>query len=234
MSGRSIAMIGFLTACAGLLGWLVWCEGASIIVVHAALMIFAWGILVPLCVILARFYKVTPEQDFPVRLDNPFWWRWHRWGQILAVVVSTLAFALMWGEIGWAGLASWHGRLGMAVVAIGWLQFSGSFLRGSKGGPTDPRANPSDPGTWRGDHYDMTLRRRVFEATHKLLGYAALILVLPVIWLGLSLSGIDIAVWISALALWIVMVIGAAGLQRTGRHVDTWVALWGTKTPVVK
>ena len=232
MSRRSRRIAAFLACSILVLAGFVVREGAGWVTLHAALMVFAWAVLAPLCVLLARYYKVTPEQDFPRAVDNPFWWRWHRWGQTAVVALSTLAFGIMWREIGWTGLASWHGTLGMGLVSIGWLQVFGGVLRGSKGGPTDPRANPANPATWRGDHYDMTLRRRVFEAVHKSLGYAALVLVLPVIWLGVSLSGVDISVWISALALWVGMVIGAARLQRSGRHVDTWVALWGPKNPV--
>ena len=37
---------------------------------HARFMVFAWGICVPSGIFIARFYKVTPNQDWPRVLDR--------------------------------------------------------------------------------------------------------------------------------------------------------------------
>ena len=38
---------------------------------HARLMVLGWAVLLPVGVLVARFYKVTPQQDWPRELDNP-------------------------------------------------------------------------------------------------------------------------------------------------------------------
>ncbi len=45
------------------------------------------------------------------------------------------------------------------------------WLRGKHGGKNYFSAKPDDPKTWFGDHYNMTTRRRIFEAYHKTAGY---------------------------------------------------------------
>jgi hypothetical protein len=47
----------------------------------------------------------------------------------------------------------------------------GGWLRGKHGGKNYYSADPNDPKTWFGDHYNMTTRRRIFEAYHKTAGY---------------------------------------------------------------
>jgi hypothetical protein len=41
------------------------------------------------------------------------------------------------------------------------------LLRGTRGGRYYFDADPDDPASWHGDHFAMTLRRRLFEAHHK-------------------------------------------------------------------
>jgi hypothetical protein len=45
---------------------------------HGRLMVLAMGLLTPPLIIVARFFKVTPGQDWPRQLDNPFWFIAHR------------------------------------------------------------------------------------------------------------------------------------------------------------
>jgi hypothetical protein len=44
---------------------------------HARIMTLAWGILVPLGIIIARYCKISPKQDWPQQLDNHLWWNTH-------------------------------------------------------------------------------------------------------------------------------------------------------------
>ena len=90
-------------------------------------------------------------------------------------------------------------------------------------GSTDPRVD----GTLRGDHYDMMLRRLVFEQVHKSVGYfflanAALTL-LTVMWDSNAPSWM----WIGLFLWWICFVAASLMLQRKGRAVDTYQAIWG-------
>lgn len=121
-----------------------------------------------------------------------------------------------------APAVAWHARLmvlGWTLLALGVLQIVFGALRGSKGGPTSL--------SLRGDHYDMTARRQWFERLHKGLGWLALALVLPAIALGLRAA--DAPRWMSLIlaAWWLVLRLAAWRLQRAGRCIDTYQAIWG-------
>jgi hypothetical protein len=190
--------------------------------IHAGLMIYAWGILLPVGSTIARYFKVTGDQDFPREIDNHFWWTWHRLFQTAGMVLATLG-ALVVHAAGTSGFASWHSRIGASVLLLGWLQVIAALLRGTMGGPTDA--------TLRGDHYDMTRRRLVFEALHKTIG-----------WITLGLAGAALvsgAVFTDAPDLVLValgILIGAHLLAifrfaHAGRWVDTYRAIWGHAAP---
>jgi hypothetical protein len=49
--------------------------------------------------------------------------------------------------------------------------------------------NSRDSTAWRGDRYDMTWRRRIFEAWHRMMGYGAIALAFAAAFLGLSRIG---------------------------------------------
>ena len=203
---------------------------------HGRLMVLAGAVLFPVGVMLARYYKVTRRQNWPEELDNRFWWTGHRLTQYLGMGLMTGAVGVVWMECSGGGFAEWpcrpspmtqHALIGLTVLAVGWIQIALGLARGSKGGPTDPNASPDDPRTWRGDHYDMTPRRILFEWMHKLLGYATLVLAVIAILTGLVHADaprwmfLVLAVWWASLLAW------AVRLQRQGRNIDTYQAIWG-------
>ncbi len=192
---------------------------ASMVAWHARLMVLAWSVLIPLGVLAARFYKVTPQQDFPRVLDNKFWWNAHRTTQYTGVAVAVIALLLVGPGQGWG----WHQGIGYALLAVGVAQVLGAQLRGTKGGPSDTAKGLP----LRGDHFDMTRQRRIFEWWHKRLGYTSLILTVLATALGLVLA--DAPRWMAlVIALWwLVLVALFALLQRRGRAVDTYTAIWG-------
>ena len=195
---------------------------------HGGLMLLAWMALLPGGALIARFYKVLPRQDFPAVVDSRAWWRAHLTLQYGGSVVAAAAFWIAYDAAG--RVIDWsnpHAALGSAVLAICALQVASGLLRGSKGGPTDKRADPADPSTWRGDHYDMTLRRRAFERWHKHAGYIAFVLALPTAWLGLGLVDAPAAMTAVPLVAAGVFIAAFATLTRRRRRVDTWVAIWG-------
>lgn len=189
---------------------------------HARLMVLGWGLLLPLGALVARFCKVMPSQGWPHRLDNPFWWRAHRvlqWSGVLAMTVGAL---LAWRGAqgaGGSGLARLHAVAGWALCLAGWAQVAGGFLRGSKGGPTDHRL--------RGDHYDMTPWRLAFERIHKTVGWLAVAVAVGVIALGLVVA--DAPRWMLLVLgfWWIALGVAFSALQRRGRCIDTYQAIWG-------
>ena len=187
---------------------------------HGRIMVLCWGALLPLGVLAARFFKVLPSQDWPTSLDNKAWWKAHLHGQAAAIALALVGVALIWNTAGGATLlARWHGYMGWAVTVLGVLQAAAGFARGSKGGPLES--------VIRGDHYDMTKRRNTFERTHKSLGYAALLLALSTVFMGLVVA--DAPRWmLLAISLWwLVLMAGFIWLQKQGRCLDTYQAIWG-------
>ena len=160
--------------------WLAW---------HGRMMVAAWVVLLPLGILLARFFKITPRQVWPQQLDNRFWWHGHLGLQYLGVTIMTCAalLARLNGD-SWQHAPPLHRISGWIVVTLAWIQVVGGWLRGTKGGP-QPNAHADIATAVAGDHYDMTPRRRVFERLHKTCGYAALALSVPTIILGLRLAG---------------------------------------------
>lgn len=187
---------------------------------HARLMVLSWGFMFPLGAFAARYFKVLPGQDWPNQLDNRAWWHAHRTLQYAGVVLMTFGLILVWEIDATQGVAAqWHAWLGWSLCVIGWGQVLSGWLRGSKGGPTDKRL--------RGDHYDMTRRRVVFERLHKTLGWLAILLALIATALGLAL--VDAPRWM-ALVLgiwWAVLGIAFVDLHKRGRCLDTYQAIWG-------
>ncbi|MET3498317.1 cytochrome b561 domain-containing protein [Variovorax boronicumulans] len=183
-------------------------------------MVLSWGVLLPLGALLARFCKVLPSQDWPRALDNPFWWHAHRLLQCSGVLAMTVGVAVAWlGAQGAGGLARIHAAAGWALCLAGWAQVVGALLRGTKGGPTDREM--------RGDHYDMTPWRLVFERVHKTLGWLSLVAAIAVTALGLVVA--DAPRWMPiVLCLWWMALGGAfVALQRRGCCIDTYQAIWG-------
>lgn len=190
---------------------------------HARLMVVAWAVLFPLGVIIARFFKIMPGQDWPRVVDNLIWWRCHLVFQIAGgfVVLGALYFILT--NPGRAFHFSTHTMVGWTVVSFCLFQFVAGFLRGTKGGPTEPAAD----GTIHGDHYDMTPRRLMFEYLHKSIGYFALLLSAVSILTGLWTVNAALWMWIGIPLWWCVLVAAFVYLQSKGRTIDTYQAIWG-------
>ena len=200
-----------------------WDAGA---IFHAAWMLAAWGLMLPLGVLLARYFKVVRGQDFPRELDNQFWWNWHRILQYGGMLAATAALIPVWGAHRGAAIG-WHSGVGFAALGLGWLQALSGVMRGSKGGPVDDKGRPNPPEKIRGDHYDMTLHRRVFESFHKIGGYLAILAGFIAAFLGLREVGAHWSAWV-ALAAWLCIFAGwFAWLQKSGRWTDTYIAIWG-------
>ena len=166
---------------------------------HARSMVLAWGFLLPLGALAARFFKVLPGQNWPAQVDHTGWWHVHRAFQWAGFGLMLLGLYLVDGHAAGQGLlAQMHAGFGWFVVALGTLQVAGGLTRGSKGGPTAEHI--------RGDHYDMTAWRRLFERLHKFLGWLALLAAISVIVVGLVLvnaprwMALLLGVWWVALA----------------------------------
>lgn len=195
---------------------------------HGAAMALAWLVLLPAGALVARFFKVRPRQAYPYHLDDQVWWNLHRAVQVAGAALVALAAWWAWdaldGEIVWP-LA--HVQFGVVAISLLLVQLLSPFFRGTKGGPTDHRADPYDPATWRGDHFDMTVRRRVFEFLHKKMGYIAMAVAACAAWTGIELAGLED--WWKAGIVASALLFAGLFLWFTfkGRRVDTWQAIWG-------
>lgn len=188
---------------------------------HGRAMVIAWGVLAPLAVIIARFFKVWPGQDWPREVDNLSWWRTHWIGQSCVTLLTVVGFVLVLPP----NLAemSLHNWLGYTVLALLIVQVLMGLFRGSKGGPTDKASDGSE----RGHHYDMTPWRLMFEAVHKSTGYALLGVAAGTILLGLWKANGPNWMWLSLLLWWTALGAGFVVLQRRGMAIDTYQAIWG-------
>lgn len=196
---------------------------------HGILMGLAWIVLMPAAFIVARFYKITPGQDWPRHLDNPFWFVNHRRFGYAVMLVTVVALVLIvWGEGGVILWRSHHAAAGWIVVALGGFQIVGSLLRGTHGGPMNPFTRQLRPrAQWPGDHFSFTRRRAVFEYSHKIVGYILVPLCVWTVAGGLEATNAPRWIWLVVIA-WSVICVGVfVGLQRMGRCVDTYQAIWG-------
>lgn len=188
---------------------------------HARAMVLGWGILAPLAVLVARFFKVMPGQNWPQDLDNQVWWRSHWKGQVAVLILSVIGFILVWpldfSDVGLHAIFGYLVLLGLvAQVLLG-------VFRGSKGGPTARAAD----GSPRGHHYDMTPWRRMFEALHKSIGYGIILLAMITILMGLWTANGPIWMWLVMCVWWAVLLAVFVVLQNRGMAIDTYQAIWG-------
>ncbi len=79
---------------------------------HGRLMVLAWGILIPLGVVVARFFKVMPGQDWPRRVDNRVWWMTHLTLQYGSGIIMLVGISLIGLAHGFKGLSMSHAWLG--------------------------------------------------------------------------------------------------------------------------
>ena len=190
---------------------------------HARCMVVGWTILLPVGMLIARFLKVTPRQNWPSSLDNKFWWRCHIRLQAAGLALVLVGLALVYARsTAGSALANAHHVGGWLVIGIGALQLLSGLLRGSKGGPTAV--------TVRGDHYDMTLRRVIFEYLHKTLGWAAMAVAICVTVAGMVL--VDAPRWMAVVigCWWVAYALIFIWLQAKRRCIDTYQAIWGPDT----
>jgi hypothetical protein len=198
-------------------------EISSSVAWHGRVMTLAWGFAVPIGVIAARFFKILPKQDWPNELDNRFWWNSHLTLHYLAGLLTLVGLVIALQGLTSLGSSGQHAIFGWALVFLTVGQFTGGWLRGSKGGPTDPAPD----GSLHGDHYAMTPRRLIFEWCHKVGGYTALCIACAAILTGLWRANAPIWMWFS-LAIWWTGLLGLVfTLQAKGRAYDTYQAIWG-------
>lgn len=196
---------------------------------HAGLMGLGGGILLPVAVLAARYWKIVPGQDWPRVLNHKGWQRVHVLAGFCGITCLLVgAYLAFQGMSLKAHLTHTHSWAGWSVVVLLVLMLLNIGLRGSVGGPGHHRARTlvhlhDIPG----DHYDMTFRRRFFETVHRVLGYGLLAA------LGITiLSGywhINVPRWLLVLTAlwWGLLLVISWRWERQGRAVDGYQARWG-------
>jgi hypothetical protein len=197
---------------------------------HAILMVGIWLVLVPACILAIRFGKPKPTLNGireKVAITNLVWWWFsvHKYGLYVAVGLSIagVAVALVVSR-GFSG--SVHSIFGITTVILGCLQVISGWLRGVHGGRNYYTADPNNPDTWRGDHYDMTPRRRKFEAYHKNAGYFAGFFAVGAVASGLMqypMPALATVIVIAALVVFVLSVV----LEYKGFRYDGYRAAHG-------
>ncbi|MFK7901747.1 MAG: cytochrome b561 domain-containing protein [Nitratireductor sp.] len=194
---------------------------------HGRLMVFAWSFLIPIGIIAARFFKIAPRQKWPEELDNQLWWYTHQVLQYIGTLMMLVAIWLIWkvsSDISMSEGATFiHLLAGWTTVSLCSAQVLAGWLRGSKGGPTEVERT----GTVRGDHYDMSERRKKFEHFHKTFGYICLLIAFSAVMSGLWISNAPNWMWLCIFAWWIFLIAVFVKLQSKGNVIDTYQAIWG-------
>ncbi|MCH7509822.1 MAG: hypothetical protein IIB68_08270 [Proteobacteria bacterium] len=199
-------------------------------VYHALLMVGIWFVLVPFGVIAIRFFKPKPTacgiEKGTARLDPKLiWWTVHYGFLYLAIGLAIAGTALaMVVSGGISGTV--HSIFGLGTVLFGGLQIVSAWFRGTHGGKHDPESDPDDPATWRGDHFDMTPRRRWFEAYHKTFGYFAIGLALAATASGLQQYWIPLVAMVLGV-IFVVLSALAVYLEGQGYRQDTYRSVYG-------
>jgi hypothetical protein len=186
---------------------------------HARFMVVAWSFLVPFGILFARFFKIWPGETWPKRLDDQRWWVLHRVMQYTAATLTLLALILIWMSPRMGVISGPHAFIGWTVIALLAVQVFSGLLRGTKGGPTDTEL--------RGDHFDMTLRRLIFEYVHKFAGYVALGCAIAASLTGLWQTNAPMWMWVTLLPWWVALVVAFGLLQHRVGAIDTYQAIWG-------
>lgn len=190
---------------------------------HARLMVLSWGVLTPVAILVARFYKIRPRQNWPKELDSRLWWNAHYVGQSVSFAIACVALMLIVISQQNPGVAQLHPVLGYLIMSLGFLQIVSGIFRGSKGGPGELHTQ----GSLRGDHYDMTRRRLLFEFFHKTVGYTALSLIIVALLTGLWAANAPRWMWL-AIGGWLCLLVAVGTyLQLKGQAYDTYQAIWG-------
>ena len=133
---------------------------------------------------------------------------------VVAIVVSR----------GFSG--SVHAVFGITAVGLGCLQVISSWFRGTHGGRYYYTADPDDPATWHGDHFNMTPRRRWFEAFHKNVGYFAGFFAVGAVASGLTQYPMPVLAAV-VVATAVVIIVLCIVLEHQGRRHDSLPAVFG-------
>lgn len=135
----------------------------NVIYAHAGLMFTSWGMLLPLGVVIAKFGKHRP---------NDQWYQLHRAIQVVGLILATIGWIIalrnfnVFGDVGMKNY--YHGIFGSVTMTLGLLQPINAFLR-----PHTPEEGE-----------EKSVARNAWEILHKTSGYLAVVFAIITIILG--------------------------------------------------
>eukprot|EP01023_Acetabularia_acetabulum_P029276 TRINITY_DN2764_c0_g1_i12.p1 TRINITY_DN2764_c0_g1~~TRINITY_DN2764_c0_g1_i12.p1 ORF type:complete len:875 (-),score=184.75 TRINITY_DN2764_c0_g1_i12:896-3520(-) len=139
---------------------------AKMWLVHGILMFVGWSFLVPLAVMVARYFKVQL---------GPTWMVVHKYINITGLLASLAAFAVAVYEmqvVGAVHFTTVHTKLGLAVTVVGVYQGVQGFIRPAKPGPDSTKR----------EH----IKRGIWGIPHKFVGFSLLVLSQAAVITGLE------------------------------------------------
>lgn len=196
---------------------------------HGLLMMLGGGVLVPVAVLAARYWKIMPGQDWPRVINHKAWQIVHLLGGTTALLCMVGGVTLVFHGMSLSEhLDHPHAWAGWGVMVMLLLLVLNTALKGSTGGPGKRKARTlvhlhDVPG----DHYDMTLRRRVFEWGHRVLGWGLLFALIATILTGYWHVNVGRGLVLVSALWWVLLGWLALRWEREGRAVDGYQARWG-------
>jgi len=144
----------------------------SLEISHGVLMFLSWGLLLPLGWMAARYLKFSDKK----MCGFPYWWAIHRPLQIIAYVLSLIAFVIIVIAVADAnaaqfsgGISKFHKPLGLIITILGAVQVLIAIFR----------PHPSEDGS-------KGLWRKIWEQKHHWLGRGLLAAAVPQIFSGIA------------------------------------------------
>jgi hypothetical protein len=193
-------------------------ETADLYAKHGFLMMFGWGVCIPFGVTSARFFK----------RHDPYWFYCHVGANILGLVLATAGFAIALSKFdvfaaGAPALSTVHGKVGIAVMTLGYIQPFMAQLR--------PHA--AKPGE------EVGAARKVWNLFHWGLGRAATLLAFANICIGIHLaraltSGADVPALDALNALIYAVLIGFGVLWIFILHPMQYLSSSGSREAVAR
>eukprot|EP00980_Cylindrotheca_fusiformis_P030371 scaffold24719_cov147-Cylindrotheca_fusiformis.AAC.1 len=132
-------------------------------IVHASLMLTAWGFLLPLGAFVARFFKHRP---------NGKWYLYHKTMQVVGLILALAGWIIalhnfdVFADVGYNNYR--HGICGMVTMVLGLLQPLNALIR----------PHPPSEGEIKSS------LRQLWEVVHKGSGYVAILMAAATIILG--------------------------------------------------
>lgn len=157
---------------------------------HAIIMVFAWALLAPLGLLIARLVRRGKLEDLKIG-SNQSWFVLHRGLMVTTVMITIVSLIIvMVNRGGWSNSAGNHAILGIITIILAFLNPIGALFRPDK----------------------FSVNRVFFNVIHSSNGYLTLIFSIATIFLGMDLALLDLDLWVTQLFSFQVIFIGLIGI----------------------